>query len=91
MYAIPNNFVLCLASTGLVVGLVVSAAALIVGAILLVYFLRLRKRKGLYVALTEPNYTQVAFQADLQLQYKINAHDDFKYDYFVCIWFDSHC
>jgi hypothetical protein len=62
---------------GLVAGVVVGASVLITGVVLLAFFLR-RRRRGLYVAITEPNYVHVAFQGDQQLQYKINVSDDFK-------------
>jgi hypothetical protein len=67
---------------GLIVGLSLAGAFLIGGVIGLVFFLRWRKRRGLVIELKEPDYNRVAFQNDLELQYKITCKDNYKYVYF---------
>jgi len=65
---------------GLIVGMVILGVALVAGAILLFFFLRYRKRKkGLLVSYSEPDYIQVAFQNELQPHYKITAKDDYAF------------
>eukprot|EP00029_Vermamoeba_vermiformis_P008690 TRINITY_DN413_c0_g1_i2.p1 TRINITY_DN413_c0_g1~~TRINITY_DN413_c0_g1_i2.p1 ORF type:complete len:1681 (-),score=270.20 TRINITY_DN413_c0_g1_i2:53-5059(-) len=65
---------------GLVAGVVVGGVALIAGTIVLILFLRWRKRRGgLIVEVVEPDYLQVAYQTDLSLKYKINAKDDYQH------------
>jgi hypothetical protein len=63
---------------GLIVGLSIAGALLIGGAIGFAFFLRWRKRRGLVIELKEPDYTHVAFQSDLDLQYKITCKDNYK-------------
>jgi hypothetical protein len=62
-----------------VAGVVVGGVALIAGTVVLILFLRWRKRRGgLIVEVVEPDYLTVAYQTDLTLKYKINAKDDYQ-------------
>lgn len=64
---------------GLVAGVVVGGVALIAGTIVLILFLRWRKRRGgLIVEVVEPDYLTVAYQTDLTLKYKISAKDNYQ-------------
>jgi hypothetical protein len=64
----------------LIAGLTVTGVVLIGGAIALVLFLRWRKKKrGLLIEVREPDYERVAFQQDLDLQYKLTCKDNYKY------------
>lgn len=64
---------------GLVAGVVVGGVALIAGTVVLILFLRWRKRRGgLIVDVVEPDYLTVAYQSDLTLKYKINAKDNYQ-------------
>jgi len=65
---------------GLVAGVVVGGVALIAGTVVLILFLRWRKRRGgLIVDVVEPDYLTVAYQSDLTLKYKINAKDNYQW------------
>ncbi len=61
---------------GTIVGAVVLAGA-IAFAVLFVRYQR-KKRQGLLVQISEPDYEQVAYQGDLSLLYKVDARDNYK-------------
>jgi hypothetical protein len=73
------QFVYINSNVALAAGLSVAAAAiLIAGAIVLFLWLRKRRKQGIVIDIQEPDYVKVAFQSQLERQYKVTVKDNYK-------------